>query len=176
MQVSESELRSILAANPCLKIHGLPRTASPVKSTAEFRSQETKPAKYRNRKVHLYADGYADISGKAVAAHGRVTAVYDSQKEFRRHMELLSLEQAGMIEGLEWQHVLVIQDAFIYQDKRIRAITYKADFFYRQDENQIVEDVKGLDSKTGKHRTTPEFRLKWKLLMHKYPSFVFVLY
>ena len=68
----------------------------------------------------------------------------------------------------ERQKELVIQDAFVYEKKRVQRIVYKADFCYSDAQGKtIVEDVKGFDSKSGKYMQTEAFRLKWKLLKAK---------
>lgn len=175
MQITEAELRTLLLANPSLRVHEIGSAIS--RGASVKKADSEKPRKYRNQKVYLYADGFADIEMKS-EKHGNVVAVYDSRKEFRRHMELQALEQAGEIHELQRQYPLIVQSAFVYQGKKIRAITYKADFCYRkgEDESITVEDVKGIDKATGKHITTAEFRLKWKLLKYKYPDLNFVLY
>ena len=86
------------------------------------------------------------------------------------------MEKAGTISNLERQKELVIQDAFVYEKKRVQRIAYKADFCYLDAQGKtIVEDVKGFDSKSGKYMQTEAFRLKWKLLKAKYPEYHFVL-
>lgn len=175
MQITEADLRALLLANPSLRVRD---TGAPTsRETSVKKANSEKPRKYRNQKVYLYADGFADIEGKS-KKHGKIVAVYDSRKEFRRHTELRMLEQAGEIHDLQRQYPLIIQDAFVYQGEKIRAISYKADFCYRkrEDKSITVEDVKGVDKTTGKHITTAEFRLKWKLLKSKYPDMNFVLF
>ena len=49
--------------------------------------------------------------------------------------------------------------------ERHRGISYEADFEYREGETLIVEDVKGFE--------TQVFKLKKKLLLHRYPGLVF---
>lgn len=175
---SEKELHAVLSNNPHLKVHGL-KTVDKclIKSHLNVSTEEAKLPKYRNHKVYVYEDGFADIR-KDVCNHGKIVAVYDSQKEFRRHYELMALEKAGEIRDLHWQYPLEIQPAFSYQKKRVQAITYKADFFYyvRNQAQPVVEDVKGLDPKTGHHITTKDFNLKWKLLKFRYSDFDFRIY
>ena len=86
------------------------------------------------------------------------------------------MEKAGTISNLERQKELVIQDAFVYEKKRVQRIVYKADFCCLDAQGKtIVEDVKGFDSESGKYMQTEAFRLKWKLLKAKYPEYHFVL-
>ena len=186
--MSEEDLKSLLARNPALKIRDLSPYSK--KNTGheaikapqqpvnkEGKVLKSRSPKYRNHKVYVYADGYADISGKETG-HGKVTTVYDSQKEFRRHFELMTLEKTGKIHDLQRQYPLEIQPAFSYQGKRIQAITYKADFLYYKKgaASPTVEDVKGFDIKTGKHITTKDFNLKWKLLKFRYPTYDFEIF
>lgn len=107
--------------------------------------------KYRNRKIT------------------RNGITYDSQKEAHRHAELLLLEKAGTISGLQRQVKFVLIPAQYEPDtigkrggvKRGKLIerecAYIADFVYTQDGETIVEDAKGFK--------TPEYRIKKKLLL-----------
>lgn len=177
MVMSEADLKALLARNPALKVRDLSTKTSKKSTDHTSKTPEIKSPKYRNHKVYVYADGYADITGKETN-HGKVTTVYDSQKEFRRHFELMALEKAGGIHDLQRQYPLEIQPAFSYQGKRIKAITYKADFLYYKKGSEVptVEDVKGLDAETGKHITTKDFNLKWKLLKFRYPTYDFEIF
>lgn len=76
--------------------------------------------------------------------------VFASQAEGLRYWELKHLERAGEIRGLTMQPAFPI----IVNDTKVA--TYKADFAYEQDGQQIVEDVKGVK--------TPTYRLKKKLV------------
>lgn len=108
--------------------------------------------KYRNRKVT-----YDGIN-------------FDSRKEARRYAELKHLEAAGEISGLELQKVYVLvptqrepdvigKRGGIKKGKVIeKAVTYKADFVYTKNGEQIVEDTKGF-------RTT-EYIIKRKLMLY----------
>lgn len=77
---------------------------------------------------------------------------FDSQREARRHAELMLLERAGKIRALTRQ---VKFDIFV---NGMKVCAYKADFTYIDNEkNQhIVEDVKGY--------ATTVYRLKKKLM------------
>lgn len=58
---SEEELHAVLSQNPHLKVHGL-NVPNKAKSIAASDSKtEVKPPKYRNHKVYVYEDGFADI-------------------------------------------------------------------------------------------------------------------
>lgn len=100
--------------------------------------------KYRNRKTVV--DGIT----------------FDSKREAERYMELKLLEQAGEISHLELQPVVVLQDKFKHNGKTVRAITYRADFAYRDltTNTSVIEDVKGME--------TEAFRLKKKMFLKKY--------
>ena len=165
MFMSTKEFAEFLARKPNASIHG------------DFHQimDNGRETKYRNKKVYVYADGFA-CEGETSAGHGKLLRVYDSVKEYRRHSELILLERAGRIRDLEWQKKLVIQEAFSRNGKRVREISYVADFAYVQDSKQVIEDVKGLDQKTGQYRMTEAFKLKWKLLKARYPKYEFKIY
>lgn len=88
---------------------------------------------------------------------------FDSRKEARRYQELLILEKAGEISGLERQKPFVLVPAL--KDKKTgkvleRAVIYKADFVYRdQSGRTVVEDVKSEITKT------PAYIIKRKLML-----------
>lgn len=136
--------------------------------------QKKKASKYRNRKVFLYSTGAA--SPVKDTRLGTLIAVYDSEKEYRRHGELKLLERQGLISGLCRQVELRIQDACERWGKKVNAVNYIADFCYVEDGKEIVEDVKGFDEKTGKYIMTKDFKLKWKLLQYRYPEKHFRVY
>ena len=102
--------------------------------------------KYRNKKVIV--DGIK----------------FDSIAESRRYKELKLLERQGIIKDLKLQPIFVLQPSFKKNNKTIRAITYKADFSYLENEKAsdkiIVEDVKGY--------ATKEFKLKEKMFNYIY--------
>jgi hypothetical protein len=95
------------------------------------------------------------------AARGSLT--FDSQAEARRYDELRLLEQAGVIEHLECQPKFHLLDTVRYHGKTYRAVSYYADFRYKDKATGavIVEDVKGMMTQT--------FKLKLHLLLEKYP-------
>lgn len=68
---------------------------------------------------------------------------FDSKAELKRYQELKWLEQAGAISGLERQKEYLLIPA----QKGERKVSYKADFVYREDGEQVVEDVKGMRTK-----------------------------
>ena len=83
--------------------------------------------------------------------------VFDSQKEYRRCIELQLLERAGKISDLQRQ----VKYELIPKQKGERACTYVADFVYRDsDGNIVVEDTKGV--------RTDAYKMKRKLMLHKY--------
>lgn len=88
---------------------------------------------------------------------------FDSIKECNRYKELELLQLAGVISNLKLQPRYVLQEGYKRIDgKRIRAITYVADFEYRDCETGeiVTEDVKGAQ--------TQVFRLKCKLFEKKF--------
>ena len=106
--------------------------------------------KYRNRKTIV--DGIK----------------FDSKAEANRYIELKMLEKAGYIKQLKLQPKFTLQESYkSNKGQTVRAITYKADFTYFQDGKNVVEDVKGMETK--------EFKLKKKLFEYKYPNLDFRL-
>lgn len=100
--------------------------------------------KFKNKKVLL--DGYT----------------FDSKKEARRYVKLKELQGRGEISDLELQTRFTLQDKYVKNGKKIKAIEYVADFVYKDSEgNQIVEDCKGF--------RTPIYKLKKKIFEYRYP-------
>lgn len=129
--------------------------------------------KYHNKKVYVYADG---TSSEEKYTDKRYVMVFDSRKEYGRYLELKFLEFHKEISELSRQKNLIILENFEYGGKTVRGISYKADFYYKdKDGNIVVEDVKPFDKKKNKYITTKDFSIKWKLLKHKYPDIKFVL-
>ena len=101
------------------------------------------PSKYHNEKTEV--DGI----------------VFDSRKEANRYRELKLLEKAGEISGLKLQEKFeLIPAIYEYGVCVQRAITYVADFVYKENGETIVEDVKGMK--------TDVYKLKKKLMRWKY--------
>lgn len=108
-------------------------------------------SKYNNRKTEI--DGIT----------------FDSAKEAARYCELKLLQNTGLIFNLELQPFFELQPAFRTPDgKKERAITYRADFLYWDVERRcyIVEDVKGA--------RTEVYKIKRKMMLHKYPQYTFL--
>lgn len=110
--------------------------------------KKMRQSKYRSKKTKL--DGI----------------LFDSQKEALRYAELKTLLRAGEIVSLERQPVFVLQEGFERNGRRVRPVTYRADFrvTYR-DGKQAVIDVKGYRTK--------EYLLKKKLFLAKFPEIDF---
>ena len=98
-------------------------------------------SKYGNRKV--YVDGIT----------------FDSRREAARWQELKLLERAGSITELERQvsYTLIPPQRV---GKRVveRAVTYIADFRYRENGETVVEDAKGM--------RTRDYIIKRKLMLY----------
>lgn len=106
-------------------------------------------SKYKNRKVTYNGE------------------TYDSVKEYRRHDELLLLQRAGKISGLERQKKFdLLPSAKDPKTKKtlLRGVSYVADFVYQQDGKTVVEDVKGYRG-GGAYAI---FQIKKKLFYHTY--------
>lgn len=90
---------------------------------------------------------------------------FDSIKEKNRYIELKLLERAGVIKDLKLQYEFELQPAFILNKKKIRKISYIADFFYFDNKlnDYVVEDVKSEITKKDKI-----YCLKKKMFQYKY--------
>jgi len=113
---------------------------------------------------------------------------FDSKKEASRYQELKLMEKGRLIFDLELQPKFVLQEKFKYQGKTERAITYSADFRYKENTPvksltysthsdevvkgeftqlvEIVEDVKG-------HKTDV-YKIKRKMFLKKFPEYEFL--
>lgn len=159
-----------MARNPNARIHheAQKKNAEKGPPPPSGRSSDVAGAKYGNIKIYVFDDGFISTD-KKLTGHGKVKEKYDSHREYYRFLELALLQRAGKISGLRKQVPLEIQPAFRCEGKLIRPIIYVADFLYANESGEwIVEDVKGLDAKTGKHIMTADFKLKWKLLKYRY--------
>ena len=75
---------------------------------------------------------------------------FASRKEALRYVQLRALQRGGQIHGLE------LQPSYDLHVGKIKVGRYVADFCYREGEQVIVEDVKGM--------RTPLYRLKKKMV------------
>lgn len=113
--------------------------------------------KYNNRKI--------TING----------VTYDSEKEYRRYRELLLLEKAGAITDLQRQVKFVLIPAQYETFERYgkkgqrlkdgkrcieRSVDYYADFVYKENGRQIVEDTKSDPTRTE------SYIIKRKLMLY----------
>ena len=88
---------------------------------------------------------------------------FDSKAEAERYQELTIMEKTGIISDLVLQPVFCLQESFKKNGKHYRAISYVADFQYKDSDGiKVVEDIKGM--------TTKVFLLKRKLFEAKYPE------
>lgn len=92
--------------------------------------------------------------------NNKKVAGFDSLKEMKRYNELILLQRAGKISGLDRQVRFDLLPSQ-YDDSGhcvFRGIYYKADFVYWKDGNFIVEDCKGFRTK--------EYVIKKKLMYY----------
>jgi hypothetical protein len=137
--MTEEQLQAIMKKNPALKI---------VWSTRDTIIPTTpKRSKYGNVKENWY----------------------DSKKESARAFQLKCMEKAGVIINLKEQVPFVLQEWFIGPDgKKVRPITYIADFTYEQYGEKVAEDVK------SKWTITPIYKMKKKMFWKQYPEILFL--
>lgn len=86
--------------------------------------------------------------------------LFDSKKEANYYTKLKILKDARKITDLELQKKFVLQDKFILNGKSYRAITYVADFVYKDDKGMHVVDTKGY--------RTQVYKIKKKLFMKRF--------
>lgn len=96
--------------------------------------------------------------------HAKKTVVdgitFDSKREADRYLVLKSMEEDGTIEDLRRQVRYELIPAFDVDGKHHRAVSYVADFVYRENGHEVIEDVKGV--------VTDVYRLKRKLVAYRY--------
>lgn len=111
-------------------------------------------------------------SSKSKMGNRRFTVggiTYDSEREYKRHLELMVLERAGVISDLRFQvkYVLIPTQrepdtvglrGGVKKGKLIeKELSYYADFVYKEDGREIVEDCKGF--------RTEKYLIKRKLML-----------
>jgi len=97
--------------------------------------------------------------------------VYDSKKEANRGDILNELQKNGKIMSLERQKPFILIEPFNYRGKAIRGVKWVADFYYYDCDKKswVAEDVKSQMTKKK-----PEYVIKKKLFMTKYPDIEFL--
>lgn len=109
-------------------------------------------SKYNARKISC--DGYS----------------FDSQAEYRRYVELKTLERAGEITGLTVHPEYELQPHFRYNGRTERAIKYTPDFEYMSSDGwKVVEDVKG-----GKATKTEAYSIRRRLFIRQHQEVKFM--
>ena len=92
---------------------------------------------------------------------------FDSKKESRQWKELCMLEASGGISNLRRQVSFELQPKYTTKDgRKIRSISYVADFLYERDGQTYVQDSKGMK--------TDIYKLKRKMFEYRYPDIIFV--
>ena len=99
--------------------------------------------KYKNKKTMI--DGFK----------------FDSEMESHYYLYLKQLKEMGEVVDFVLQPTYLLQEGFNLNGKRIRPITYKADFkvIYKDGREEVI-DVKG--------KLTEEFKIKRKMLLYRY--------
>lgn len=96
--------------------------------------------------------------------HARKTTVdgivFDSKREADRYLILKGMEEDGAIEDLRRQVRYELVPAFDVDGRHYRPVCYVADFVYRENGREVVEDVKGV--------RTDVYKLKSKLFARRY--------
>ena len=101
--------------------------------------------------------GVSKFRSKKIKADG---IVFDSKAEAQRYLILRAMLSAGIITDLKLQPIFILQEGFIYLGRKVRAITYRADFSYYENGVEIIEDVKGFPTETFL------LKAKWFIKLH----------
>ena len=132
------------ASKVSIKISDLPPEYQ--RQALEKLAQEPKQNKHRNIKTE------------------RKGVKFDSKHEAERFEQLLLMLDAGVIRELKLQETFTLQNAYTTPEgKRIRAITYKADFTYINSAGQKVVE----DAKSPHTRTLQTYRIKKKMMIER---------
>ena len=86
---------------------------------------------------------------------------FDSEMESHYYIYLKQLKEIGEVVDFVLQPSYLLQEGFNLNGKRIRPVTYKADFkvIYKDGHEEVI-DVKG--------KLTEEFKIKRKMLLYRY--------
>ena len=89
--------------------------------------------------------------------------VFDSKDEALYYQALKNMKANGLIKDFELQPKFILQESFVKDGKKYRAIHYIADFkVINNDGSFYIVDIKGI--------LTTEFKIKMKLFNYKYPN------
>ena len=102
--------------------------------------------------------GYNKYKNKKTMVDG---IKFDSEMESHYYIYLKQLKEIGEVVDFVLQPTYLLQEGFNLNGKRIRPITYKADFkvIYKDGHEEVI-DVKG--------KLTEEFKIKRKMLLYRY--------
>lgn len=102
--------------------------------------------------------GYNKYNNKKTIVDG---IKFDSEMESHYYIYLKQLKEIGEVVDFVLQPTYLLQEGFNLNGKRIRPITYKADFkvIYKDGHEEVI-DVKG--------KLTEEFKIKRKMLLYRY--------
>lgn len=87
---------------------------------------------------------------------------FDSMKEASRWSELQLLQKAGEISELQRQVKFELQPAFYHAGHKLRPIIYVCDFVYKENDKQVIEDVKSPAT-----RNNAVYKLKKKMMLYR---------
>lgn len=92
---------------------------------------------------------------------------FDSKHESKDYLKLKSMEDSGIISNLQTQVSFELQPKYTTKDgRKVRSISYIADFVYERDGQTYVQDSKGFRTK--------EYALKRKMFEYRYQDIIFV--
>lgn len=89
--------------------------------------------------------------------------LFDSLAEANYYNQLKLLQKLGEVKNFDLQPTYILQDAYKRGKRKVKPITYKADFLVTyKDGRQEIIDVKGMK--------TEVYRIKKKMFEYKYPD------
>lgn len=110
---------------------------------------------------------YSKFKNKKVVFEGYK---FDSLLEKTYYEHLKDLKGQGIVKDFQMQVPYLLLDGFEYKGDKIRKIVYKADFVVQYtDGHEEVVDTKP----SSLQMIRPEFKLKRKMLLNKYPDIDF---
>jgi hypothetical protein len=101
-----------------------------------------RPSTNKYRAIKTQVDGYT----------------FASKREAERYMGLRQLQRVGEITDLKLQVPFELIPSVTICQKKMKPVTYIADFTYTENGKMVVEDCKGF--------VTKEYRIKRKLMKH----------
>lgn len=123
--------------------------------------------------VNMNVVQFKELVKKQNKYHAKKTTTngitFDSKKESQDWLKFCQMEACGLISDLKRQVKFVLQPAYVNnQGKKIREISYYADFTFVKDGKKYAVDSKSEITKKDK-----TYRLKRKMFEYIYQDYIF---